>query len=90
MAKNRGVQGETSKSPGKYPRGAINQHKMLATGESLRTCNKADKGGDMKKSGAVSNKRFSSSGSTGGPMNKKPTANRTVPSGSTSRPTTKW
>ena len=88
--KNRGVHGEKSKGMGKYPKGAISQHKMLATGEGLRTSNKSNKGGDMMKSGAVSNKRFSSSGSTGGPMNKKPTRNNTVPSGSTHRPTTKW
>ena len=85
-----GVAGEKSRGMGKYPKGAINQHKMLATGEGLRSCNKSNKGGDMKKSGAVSNKRFSSSGSTGGPMNKKPTRSNTVSSGSTSRPTTKW
>lgn len=75
----RGVAGEKSHGMGKYPSGAINQHKALATGCQLRTPNKSDKGGDMKLSGSVSNKRFSSSGSTGGPMNKKTPASTTTP-----------
>ena len=78
MAK-RGVAGEKSKPMGKYPSGAINQHKALATGCALRTPNKSDKGGDMKLSGSVSNKRFSSSGSTGGPMNRKVPKSTTTP-----------
>ena len=75
----RGVKGEKSKGMGKYPSGAINQHKALATGCQLRTTNKADKGGDMDLSGRVSNKRFSSSGSTGSGVNKKVPASTTVP-----------
>ena len=81
MAKSsgRGVKGEKSRGMGKYPAGNINQHKMLATGEGLRSCNKSDKGGDVGLRGDVSTKHFSSSGTTGGPMNKKTPRSTTVP-----------
>lgn len=29
----------------KYPKGALNQHKRLATGQPLEKCNDSDKGG---------------------------------------------
>ena len=76
---SRGTHGEKSRGMGKYPPGNINQHKMLATGEGLRSCNKSDKGGDMNESGRVSNKHFSSSGTTGGPMNSKVPSSTTTP-----------
>ena len=62
-----------------YPKGHLNQHKRLATGQSLQKPNTADKGGDMNESGRVSNKHFSSSGSTGSGVNKKVPGSTTVP-----------
>lgn len=62
-----------------YPKGHLNQHKRLATGKPLQTCNKSDKGGDMDLKGSVSNKRFSSSGTTGSGVNKKVPSSTTIP-----------
>ena len=62
MAKDTG-----SKGMGKYPKGAISQHKSLATGASLQTAKTADKGGDMNlKGGMGKGGKISSSGDTGG------------------------
>ncbi len=56
------------KGMGKYPKGAINQHKSLATGASLPKVNKANKGGDVNlKGGMGKGGTISSSGDTGGP-----------------------
>lgn len=35
----------------KYPSGPINQHKALATGAPLATCDESDKGGGFKSDG---------------------------------------
>ncbi len=60
--------GTHSKGMGKYPAGAISQHKSLATGASLQKANTADKGGDMNlKGGMGKGGTISSSGDTGGP-----------------------
>lgn len=60
--------GTHSKGMGKYPKGAINQHKSMATGASLPKANTADKGGDMNlKGGMGKGGTISSSGDTGGP-----------------------
>ena len=75
----RGVKGEKSRGMGKYPNGAINQHKMYATGEGVRKANTSNKGGGMNLSGRVGNDGFSSSGTTGGPMNQKVPRSTTVP-----------
>ena len=65
----------------KYPKGAINQHKLLATGQPLRKCNKTDKGGDMNlKGGKGKGGTVSSSGTTGSPVGGgKVPASTTVP-----------
>ena len=60
--------GTHSKGMGKYPAGAIRQHKSLATGASLQKANTADKGGDVNlKGGMGKGGTISSSGDTGGP-----------------------
>jgi len=57
-----------SKGMGKYPSGAISQHKSLATGASLQTTKTADKGGEVNlKGGMGKGGTISSSGDTGGP-----------------------
>ncbi len=76
---SRGVKGEKSHGMGKYPPGNINQHKMYATGEGVRKPNTKNMGGDMNMSGRVGNDGFSSSGTTGGPMNQKVPRSTTVP-----------
>lgn len=70
--KGRGVKGEKSHGMGKYPSGAINQHKALATGCTLRKPNTANKGGDVNlKGGMGKGGKISSSGTTGGPRGGK-------------------
>ena len=76
---SRGVKGEKSHGMGHYPKGAINQHKAMATGDTMRSPNKRNMGGDMNMSGRVGNDGFSSSGTTGGPMNKAVPRSTTVP-----------
>ena len=62
-----------SKGMSKYPKGALNQHKSLATGASLRKANTADKGGDMNlKVGMGKGGKISSCGETGGPYKSTP------------------
>ena len=62
MAKDTG-----SKGMSKYPSGAINQHKSLATGASLPKANTKNLGGDCNlKGGMGKGGRISSSGDTGG------------------------
>jgi len=52
---------------GKYPKGAINQHKSLATGAALPKVDKRDLGGDCNlKGGMGKGGKISSSGDTGG------------------------
>ncbi len=64
----------------KYPKGAINQHKMLATGEGLRKANTANKGGDVNlKGGMGKGGTISSSGDTGGPRGGKVPASTMTP-----------
>lgn len=64
----------------KYPKGAINQHKALATGDTLRKPNTANKGGGVNlKGGMGKGGRISSSGTTGGPRGGKVPASTTVP-----------
>ena len=61
--------GTHSKGMGKYPKGHLNQHKSLATGAALETCDKRDLDpngwgpGGRGKGGTVS-----SSGTTGSPV----------------------
>ena len=62
-----------------YPKGPINQHKALATGQTLRKPNGKNMGGDMNLKGDVKTSHFSSSGTTGGPMNQKTPGSTTVP-----------
>ncbi len=71
---------------GKYPKGHLNQHKSLATGASLQTANKADKGGGFDKCGkgaAPANMgkggTISSSGTTGGPRGGSIPASKMTP-----------
>ena len=62
MAKDTG-----SKGMSKYPSGAINQHKSLATGASLPKANTKDLGGEVNlKGGMGKGGTISSSGDTGG------------------------
>jgi hypothetical protein len=77
--KNRGVKGEKSHSMGKYPKGAINQHKALATGQPLRKPSTKDLGGDVNLPGGMGKGgKISSSGTTGGPRGGKvPKSNMT-------------
>lgn len=64
----------------KYPKGAINQHKSLATGQPLRKANTANKGGDCNlKGGMGKGGTISSSGDTGGPRGGKVPASRMTP-----------
>ncbi len=64
----------------KYPAGPLNQHKQLATGQSLRKANTANKGGDMNlKGGMGKGGTISSSGDTGGPRGGKVPASRMTP-----------
>jgi len=52
----------------KYPSGAINQHKALATGKSIAKANTSKKGGGFDAgSGNCGPGSVSSSGDTGGP-----------------------
>jgi len=72
MAKGKGGKGMS-----KYPKGHINQHKSLATGAALETCNKADKGGNVNlKGGMGKGGKISSSGNTGGPRGGSPKASK--------------
>ncbi len=60
--------GTHSKGMGKWPKGAINQHKALATGAALPKADTRDLGGDMNlKGGMGKGGTISSSGDTGGP-----------------------
>lgn len=63
----------------KYPAGAINQHKALATGKSLQSANASKKGGGFDAgSGHTPASSVSSSGDTGGPKcGKVPASNMT-------------
>lgn len=63
----------------KYPAGAINQHKALATGKSLPKVNASKKGGGFDAgSGHTPASSVSSSGDTGGPKcGKVPSSNMT-------------
>ena len=62
-----------SKGMSKYPKGALNQHKCLATGKALRTANTKDLGGDVNlKGGMGKGGKISSSGDTGGPYKSTP------------------
>jgi len=67
------AKGKGGKGMGKYPKGNINQHKSLATGAALETCNKKNLDpsgwgpGGMGKGGKIS-----SSGNTGGGYKKTP------------------
>lgn len=78
----RGVKGEKSRPMSKYPKGNINQHKSLATGAALETCNTKDLDpsgwgpGGKGKGGKVS-----SSGTTGSPVGggKVPKTSRSTP-----------
>lgn len=55
----------------KYPKGAIKQHKRLATGESLAKANTKNLGGDVNLTGGMGKGgTISSSGDTGGPRGK--------------------
>ena len=75
--KGRGVKGEKSKGMGKYPSGAINQHKALATGCALRKPNSKDMGGAVNlKGGMGKGGKISSSGDTGGPRGGSPKASK--------------
>lgn len=66
-----------SKGMSKYPKGALNQHKSLATGASLQKPNTADKGGDCNlKGGMGKGGKISSSGTTGGPRGGSPKASK--------------
>ena len=57
----------------KYPKGAIPQHKLLATGEGLRKCDKRNLGGDVNLTGGMGKGgRISSSGDTGSGYKKTP------------------
>lgn len=61
----------------KYPKGNLNQHKRLATGESLIKPNTANKGGDVNlKGGMGKGGKISSSGETGGPRGGSPKASK--------------
>lgn len=70
-----------SKGMSKYPKGALNQHKSLATGASLRKPNTADKGGAVNlKGGMGKGGTISSSGDTGGPRGQSvPKTSRSTP-----------
>ena len=63
----------------KYPSGAINQHKALATGAGLRKPNSAGKGGGFGGSGHTPASSVSSSGDTGGPKCGKVPASKMTP-----------
>jgi hypothetical protein len=55
------------KKMGKYPKGALSQHKLLATGEPLRKVDTRDLGGECNlKGGMGKGGKISSSGDTGG------------------------
>jgi len=55
----------------KYPSGPINQHKALATGASLVTCDESDKGGGFKSDGpAVKPSSIKKSGTSTGSRGK--------------------
>lgn len=59
----------------KYPKGPMNQHKLLATGKPLRKANTANKGGEVNlKGGMGKGGKISSSGDTGGPTGGSPKA----------------
>jgi len=61
------------KKMGKYPKGALSQHKLLATGEPLRKVDTRDLGGDVNlKGGMGKGGKISSSGNTGGPYKSTP------------------
>lgn len=61
----------------KYPKGALNQHKALATGAALPRANTADKGGAVNLSGGMGKGgKISSSGDTGGPTGGSPKASK--------------
>ena len=65
----------------KYPKGAINQHKSLATGAALPKVNTKDLGGDCNlKGGMGKGGKISSSGDTGGPrVQSVPHTSRSTP-----------
>ncbi len=80
------MKGTHSKGMSKYPKGPIRQHHALATGASLQTANKADKGGEFDKAGkgaAPANMgkggTISSSGDTGGPRGGSIPASKMTP-----------
>ena len=57
----------------KYPKGAINQHKALATGDTLRKPDKRNLGGDVTLPGGMGKGgTISSSGDTGSGYKKTP------------------
>jgi hypothetical protein len=65
--------GTHSKGMSKYPAGALNQHKALATGAALPKCDTSDKGGEVNlKGGMGKGGTISSSGDTGGPRGGSP------------------
>ena len=65
--------GTHSRGMGKYPSGAISQHKALATGVAIQKANTADKGGEVNlKGGMGKGGTISSSGDTGGPRGGSP------------------
>lgn len=64
----------------KYPSGAINQHKALATGKSIQKANTSKKGGGFDAgSGHTGPSSVSSSGDTGGPCCAKVPASKMTP-----------
>lgn len=68
--------GTHSRGMGKYPSGAISQHKALATGVAIQKANTADKGGEVNlKGGMGKGGTISSSGDTGGPKGGRPLKN---------------